>query len=616
LTDGNDVGGSNVNMETVNNEKPLIAYPSQLKEKMDDTVSVSISVVQGNEQVSGVSESEDSDVVTVTRIPQERTENKPLQDLINSTHEPLVSKAEGVIQSKFRASGKRRKSEKIIAIPDRLQVIPLKANTNISEHTYAHTVKMDDVLGFHSKSEKEVNDMSPDNLGTVGRLKKSSDKSVGFLRFPNMQKKGKSGDSTTNAGIEDIILEEPDKSVTKSLDVKHTVPDSAKTLIDCSEENSVGCPVPNLSGVCYTVMPSKRKRISISVDSKRIRTSTSHGVRSNTDIQDTNFIFQNVQKFKLKQQVLGLSSSGNLIVANNVKNVEGSSPKNIQVYELSRNVQKNCVKPENIAEKEVAANNPASVANPENIAEKDVAVKNPVSVAEPENIAEKDVAVKDPISVVKPENIAEKDVSAKNLVTVAEPENIAVKDPVTVAKPIAEKDIAVKKPITDLSAPMSISKSPNANDTIFVSYPSLKRGILQGQSSDIKYVVYDNSKSRLVPASVTSGNKMGYHVITSSEVGRNKDALPYSGAAQKTALGHKKTGTPLFVTIVACANATGTTSSVSTSKVKNVMPPAASRNQRTKQVGPQVGNSAYFFFGLMSQIIHGPAHHASIEPQS
>jgi hypothetical protein len=552
LTVENDVGDSNINTKIVNNEKPLITHLLQLKEGMDDdSVSVSISVVQDDETVPVVSEPEDKDVVTVTRIPQGSVEDKPLQDPINRTHKSFVSKAEGVIQSKFSASGKQKKSEKITAILDTLQVTPLKANSDTCEKQDNHTVKMDDFLDFPSKFEKEVNYISPENLGTIGLLKKSSDESIGFIRFPAMQKKSKSEEVTRKAVLEDTILKEPEKSLMESLDVKDTVPNSAKNKSDNDEEIDVRGPVPNLGGVCYTLMPSERKRISISVDSKRIRTSTSLGARSvgNSqdtnlilqnvqkfklkqqkldskrirtstslgaksigNIQDSNLILQNVQKFKLKQQRLGLNSSGNFILANNVNNVEGSPPKKIQLYELSRNVRKNCVKVENIA----------------------------------------------------------------------------------------EKDIAVNNPVNDLPTPMSISKSPSETDTTSVSFPSLKGNILQGQSSDLKYVVYDNSKSRLVPARVSSGNKMGYHVVTSGQVGRNRNGPSCSDAAQKT-----ETATPVYVTIVssACANATGTTSSISAGTVKNLVAAVEGSNQRTKQVGPQVGNSAYLL-GYLTVLFH------------
>lgn len=507
LAEENDEGDSTINRKIVNNENPLIPHPLQLKEGMDDdSVSVSISVVRDDDPVPFVSESEDKDVVTVTRIPRGSVEDKPLQDRVERTHKSFINKAEGVIQSEFSASGKQRKSEKITTIVDTLQALPLKANTDTSERQDSHTVKMDEILGFPSKSEKEVNDISPENLGTVSLSKKLSDESIGFLRFPTVQEKNKSQDVARKAVLEDIVLEEPEKLSVESLDVKDTVPNSAKNQSD-TDEIDVGDPFPNLGGVCYTLMPTKRKRISISVDSKRIRTSASLGMRSVPNIQDTNLILQNVQKFKLKQQKLGLNSSGNYVLANNINNIEGSPPQKIRLYELNRNLQNNCVKVENTA----------------------------------------------------------------------------------------EKDIIVKNPIIDLPSPVSISKSPCATGTVSVSFPSLKGNILQGQSSDLKYVVYDKSKSRLVSANVPSGNKVGYHVVTSCQVGKNRNAVSFSNVTQNTEI-----ATPLYFAVVssACANAAGTTSSISASTVKNVAAVEGS-NQRTKQVGPQVGNSAYFLGYLM-----------------
>lgn len=498
VTNENCVGDSVINTEMVNNEKPLIAHSLQLKEGVDDdSVSVSISVVQDDEPMPTISDAEDRDVVTVTRIPRGCVEDKLLQDVVNRKHKSFVSKAEDAIHSKFSASGKQRKSE-VTTVLDILQVIPSKPNTDTSERQDNHIVKMDELIGSPSKSEKEVNDISPENLSTVGILKKSSDESIGFIRFPAVQKINKSEEVTRKAVSEQIVQKGPRKLLMGSLDVKDAVPDSAKNRIDTNEEIDVGGSVSNGGGVWYTLMPSERKRISISVDNKTIRTSTSPGAR-----QDTNFILHNADKFNLKQQQLGLNSSGNLILPNNMNDVEDGLLKKVRMHQLSRNLQNNCVKADNSA----------------------------------------------------------------------------------------EKDIAVKNPVSDLPTQMSISKSPSTNETVSVSAPSLKGNILHGQSSDLKYAVFDNSKCKLVSGRVLSGNKMGHHVLSSGQIGKNINSLSCTDAAQKIG-----TATPVFVAVLpsACSNTTMTSSSISASTVKNSVATDEGSNQRTKQVRPQVGNSDYF----------------------
>lgn len=492
--------------EVSDNEKPQTAYPLEMKDNVvDDNVSVSISVVRGDEPVPVVSQPEDKDVVTVTRIPQRRSEGKPLQDLINSNYKSCVKNAEGIIQSKLVASGRKKKSDKITTVLDTLKVIPLKVNADTCERKDEHKVKMDSVICFPFSPKIEVDSVTPENSSTVSILKESSDPSAGLFRVSSKQENTKSGRTKRKAGFENIILNKPQRSLLECLDAKGTVQSSTKKQGD-SGDTDVRGPVPDLGGVCYTMMPSQRKRISICVDNKRIRACTSLGVRPVASIQDTNSVLQNFERFKLKQQSGGLISTGNLILADNGNKPEGGCPRTIRFCEVSRNGQNNCVK----------------------------------------------------------------------------------------LTRVPEKDIAMKNSFSDLSALMNISKGPSITEKNSVSFSSLKKNFIN-RSSDLKYVVYDSANARLVPASVPSGNKKGYNIVTSSEVIRSANTQSCSNTALKTAVSHKETVTPVYVAIVSSANAhaAGTTTSVSASTVKNIMAAVGSSSQQAKNFGSQVGNSAY-----------------------
>jgi hypothetical protein len=159
---------------------------------------------------------------------------------------------------------------------------------------------------------------------------------------------------------------------------------------------------------------------------------------------------------------------------------------------------------------------------------------------------------------------------------------------------ISGKDIPVKNSFNDLSALVNVSKGSSVTEkSSVVSFSSLKKNILN-RNSDLKYVVYDNSKALLVPTSVPAGSKRGYNIVTSSDVTRSADTQSCSNATLKTAVNQKETFTPVFVAIVSSANAhaAGTTTSISASTVKNIMTAVGNTGQQTKKLGPQVGNSA------------------------
>jgi hypothetical protein len=161
---------------------------------------------------------------------------------------------------------------------------------------------------------------------------------------------------------------------------------------------------------------------------------------------------------------------------------------------------------------------------------------------------------------------------------------------------ISEKDIPVKNSFNDLSALMNISKGSSVTEKSSVlSLSALKKNILN-RNSDLKYVVYDNSKARLVPTSVPVGSKRGYNIVTSSDVTRSADTQSFSNATLKTTVNQKETLTPVYVAIVSSANAhaAGTTTSISASTVKNIMSAVGNSSQQTRKYGPQVGNSAEF----------------------
>jgi hypothetical protein len=506
LADEKDVGDSSVKEDIVNDEKPRIAHPLHVNEGTDDDfVSVSISVVRDDDPVPVVPEPEDKDVVTVTRIPQGSSEEKPVQDPVNGVHKSDVSIAEDVGHSKVIASENQKKLTKVTTIPDTLQVIPVKLNSDTCESQGDHTVKMDGFLGFPVSPEKEVSGTSPENMSS---LNSPSDKSKECFEFSDIQEKSKSIGNKKKADSEGTVLKEPEKSLMKSLDVNDAVPNSCEKQSDSDEGIDARGSGPNLGGVCYTVIPSPRKRISISVDSKMIRTSTSLGVRTIANLQDTNSVLQNLKTFKLKQQMLGSGLSKNFTLTSNENNTEGCPPKTLRVYGLSRNVQKNSVKFVNIA----------------------------------------------------------------------------------------ERDVAIKNPVSNSPMQLSMSENPSVTEMNSLSIPSLKGNILQGKGSDFKYVVYDNSKCRLVPASLPSGNKVGYHILTSGQLGRNGNAMACSNSALKTEMVQKGTTTPVYVAIVssASANAAGTTNSITGSAVKSIMAVVGSSNQRTRQIGPQVGNNVHF----------------------
>jgi hypothetical protein len=461
----------------------------------DDSVSVSISVVRDDEPVAIALEREDKDVVTVTRIPQGSGKEKPLQDPISSAHNPLISNDEGVIQSKFTVSGKKKKSDKITTVMNTLHVITLKTDT--CERQADHTAKTHVFPGLPGNSEKEVNYMLPEKSGMVSLLKKSTDASIEFIGPPNMQGKVRPEGTKRKAEFDSVIVNEPLKPAVKSLDVKDTVTNSGEKRSNSDEETDVEGTVPSSDGVCYTVMPSQKKIISVCVDNKRTEACASLGVRPDANIEATDPVIENLQKFELKQQRLDDSSSGNILTRNE-NNVDSDPSRNMQINEVNKSLQ-NHVK-------------------------------------------------------------------------------------VTI---IPEKD-AIKNLFIDLPKVVS----PSVTETNSISSPSLKKDILQGRSSDFKYV-HDNSTSRLVPATVSSGNKVGYHIITSSRGGRSGNAVSCSNVAMKTTVGQKETLTPVYVAVVssASAHAAGTTNSISAPKM-NTVAAVGNNNQRTNQIGPQVGNSA------------------------
>lgn len=484
-------------------EKPQIAYPLPMKVGMDDdAISVSISVVRDDEPMPVTSQPDDKDVVTVTRIPQECSEGKPLQDLINSNYKSCVKNAEGIIQSKLVASGKKKKLDTITTVLDTQKVTPFKANADTHERKDEHVVQMDSFISFPYSPKKEVDNMTPENSGTISILKESSHASIGFCGVPSIQEESQLKRTKRKAGFENIVLKKPQRSLLECFDAKGTVSSTARKQSDFIDTDVQG-QVPDLGGVCYTVMPTQRKRISICVDNKSIR---GMGVGPVANTQDTNSVLQNLERFKLKQQIGGLNPTGNLILASNKNKLEVGCTKAMQLCEVKRNLQNNCVKLTNIS----------------------------------------------------------------------------------------EKDIPVKNSFSDLSALINVSKgSTVAEKSSVVSFSSLKKNILN-RNSDLKYVVYDNSKAILVPASVPAGSKRGYNIVTSSDVTRSADTQSCSNSTLKTAVNQKETLTPLYVAIVSSANAhaTGTTTSISASTVKNIMTAMGNSTQQTKKFGPQVGNSA------------------------
>lgn len=488
-------------------EKPQIAYPSHMKVGMDDdAVSVSISVVRDDEPMPVTSQPDDKDVVTVTRIPQECSEGKPLQDLMNSNYKSCIKNAEGMIQSKLFASGKKKKLDTITTVLDTQKVTPFKVNADTHERKDERIFKMDSFIRFPYSPKKEVDNMTPENSGTISILKESSDASIGFCGVPSIQEESQLEGTKRKAGFENIILNKPQRTLLECFDVKGTVSSTPRKQSDFIDTDVRG-QVPDLGGVCYTVMPAQRKRISICVDNKRIRACTSLGVRPVANAQDTNSILQNLERFKLKQQSGGLIPTGNLILANKNK-LESGCTKTVRLCEVNRNLQDNCVKLTNIS----------------------------------------------------------------------------------------EKDIPVKNSFNDLSALMNISKGSSVTEKSSVlSLSALKKNILN-RNSDLKYVVYDNSKARLVPTSVPVGSKRGYNIVTSSDVTRSADTQSFSNATLKTTVNQKETLTPVYVAIVSSANAhaAGTTTSISASTVKNIMSAVGNSSQQTRKYGPQVGNSAEF----------------------
>jgi len=338
-------------------EKPQIAYPLQMKGGMDDdAVSVSISVVRDDEPMPVTSQPDDKDVVTVTRIPQECSEGKPLQDLINSNYKSCIKNAEGMIQSKLVASGKKKKLDTITTVLDSQKVTPFKVNADTHERKDEHIVKMDSFFCFPRSPKKEVDNMTPENSGTISILKESSDASIGFCGVPSIQEESQLERTKRKAGFENIILNKPQRSLLECFDAKGAVSSTPRKQSDFIDTDVQG-QVPDLGGVCYTVMPTQRKRISICVDNKRIRACTSLGVRPVANTQDTNSILRNLEKFKLKQQSGGLIPTGNLILANNKNKLEGGCAKTIRLCEVNRNLQNNCVKLTNISEKDIPVKN-------------------------------------------------------------------------------------------------------------------------------------------------------------------------------------------------------------------------------------------------------------------
>jgi hypothetical protein len=490
VTDVKELEDSNLKEDVSKTGKPWVACPSRPKKDVDDdSVSVSISVVQADEPVPFASESDDSDVVIVTRIPHGSDKEKPFRDPRHSSQKSLVSNSEGVIQSKVTVSGEKNKSGKIITNVDTPQVLPSKTNT--CEKQANHAVKIDGSLAMAGSSEKEVNDISPENSGTVSSSEKSSDASVEFTGPPNMQGKNKSEGIKRKADFDDIVLNEPRKPTVESVDVKDTVPTSGEKQSNSDEVTNVGGTILDLSGICYTVTPSQRKRISICVDNRSIRTCSSLGVTPAVNKEATESVTENLQQIKLKRQRLDGSLSGNVLLASNENKLDDNPPKNVQISEVNRSVQNH----------------------------------------------------------VKVTNINEKDLPK----------------------------------IT----------SPSVTTTNSISTPSLKKDILQGRNSDIKYVVCDNSISKLVPAPVSLGNKVGYHIVTSNRGERSGNLLSCSNVAKKTAVRKKETFAPLYFTIVSSANlhAAGTTNSISASKV-NIVAAVRNSNPQTNQMGPEVGNSA------------------------
>jgi hypothetical protein len=345
--------------------------------------------------------------------------------------------------------------------------------------------------GLSDISEKEVNYMLPEKSSTVNLLKKSSDASIEFIGPPNMQGEIKSGGIKRKAEFDNIVVSEPQKPAAKTVEVKDTVPNSGEKRSNSDEETDVGGTIPSLDGICSTVIPSQRKKISICPENRRTMACTSLGVRPAADIEAIDPAIENLQKFKLKQQRFDVSSSGNIVLSSNENDVDDEPSKNIRINEVNGSLQNH----------------------------------------------------------VKVTDIPKKD-ATKNL-------------------------------LSDLPSVMN----PSVTETNSISSPSLKKNVFQDRSSD----VYDNSTSGLVPATISSGNKVGYHIVTSSRGGRNGNALSSSNVVMKTAVGQKETFTPVYVAVVssASAHAARTANNITAPKV-NVMAAGGNSNQ----IGPQVGNSA------------------------
>jgi hypothetical protein len=493
--DVKDMKYNSLKADIANTVKPLAACPSPLKTDMDDdSVSVSISVVQDDEPVPFASEPNEKDVVTVTRILHGSDKEKPLQGPTSNSHLSLVSNAEGVIQSKITVSGARNKSDTIIAVVDAPQVTPSKSNA--CEQQANHAVKIDGLLGLTDSYEKEINDISPEKSDMVSILKKSSDASLEFTGLPNMQGKVKSEETKRKTDFNSIVPTEPQKPTVESANVEGSVPVSGEKQSNPDEVSDVGGKIPGLGAICYTVMPSQRKRVSICVN-KSIKACPSLALTPAVNKEATESVAENFQKIKLKQQ--GLDGNANAILASNENKMDVHPSKNVRISEMNRSLQ----------------------------------------------------------SHVKVTNINE--------------------------------ECAIKNLFSDLPNVVS----PNITTTNSINTPSIKKGILQHKSSDIKYVVYDNSLPKLVPTTASSGNKVGYHIVTSSQGGGTGNALSCSGVAKKTAVGQRETLAPVYLAVVssAGAHAAGTTNSISVSKV-NIMAAVRKSNQQANQTGPQVGNNA------------------------
>ncbi|XP_069678287.1 uncharacterized protein [Periplaneta americana] len=460
-----------------------ISRPLRLTDETDDSVSVSISVVRGDEP-EVVQEPKDNDV-TVTRIlhgnnkvkspkasfASSSSDKKLLTNMSKEKTELTVNIRDN-IECKFSFKVRQNNSGSFSPLSSTLQVTPLKEKESGSGKKSDITDKEE---GFLDLFEKDYDDnITIENSGMSSPSFESSDESKGFRGFPCKQEK-EVGETQPKTKFQDVIVKKFQDVIVKKLESNNAIPIQTEGLI-------------------------------VKVDNDQSKTSSSVDANSSPPNQDINSLFQNLQRLTVKRPLQGSSTSGQFILTNSDNNQECIAPKKIRLVGVSKDVHQKTL----------------------------------------------------------------------NIVN------------------LQDKSITAKKSLSTIPTLVGISKSPNTSESNPVTLSAIKNKMFGGKNSDVKYVVYDNSKSKIVSTiAPSSGVPVKYHLVPNSQGVVNRNVVNSCSTALPKTSGSQEPPPPLYVTIVSAApgSTTKTTSTTNLQTLKTLIPssqPLVNSALQTKQIIPQI----------------------------